>query len=96
MAAQIKREVIPGLLIIFSAVIINELSGCLWSVGAIPRGAGLVKCQHGYLPLPAPATTILLEGFLLVGDEEEGERAEWGYFLLLGFKLIHTHTKPLF
>ena len=60
--------------IIFSAVIINELSGCVWSIGAIPRGAGLVKCQHGYLPLPAPATAILLEGFLLVSDEEEGER----------------------
>ena len=60
--------------IIFSAVIINELSGCVWSIGAIPRGAGLVKCEHGYLPLPAPATAILLEGFLLVSDEEEGER----------------------
>ena len=60
--------------IIFSSVIIADLDKCSWSIGAIPRGAGLIRSRHGYLPLPAPATTILLQGFLLMEDEEKGER----------------------
>jgi hypothetical protein len=60
--------------IVTAAALITALGPCRWSVGIIPRGRGLVKSQHGMLPLPAPAVTELLQGFSLFDDGEEGER----------------------
>jgi uncharacterized protein (DUF111 family) len=39
------------------------LEGARWSVSALPRGDGLVRTRHGLLPVPAPATAWLMEGF---------------------------------
>ncbi len=40
---------------------------------AIPTGSGTVRCEHGVIPVPAPATTILLKGVPLAACEEPGE-----------------------
>src|SRR6185369_14642924 len=45
-----------------------------WSVSALPRGDGLVRTRHGLLPVPAPATAWLLEGFTWRDDGIGGER----------------------
>jgi uncharacterized protein (TIGR00299 family) protein len=45
-----------------------------WSISSLPRGAGLVSTQHGLLPVPAPATTLLLTGFEFRDDGIGGER----------------------
>jgi hypothetical protein len=45
-----------------------------WSVSPLPRGGGLVKTQHGLLPVPAPATAALLAGFTWRDDGIPGER----------------------
>lgn len=60
--------------IVTSAWIIEALGPCSWSVSAIPTGSGRTRCQHGIIPVPAPATALLLEGMELVDDGIPGER----------------------
>lgn len=60
--------------VVAAGAIIAALGSVQWSVSALPMGAGLVKTQHGLLPVPAPATTQLLHGFTLRDDGVPGER----------------------
>lgn len=50
------------------------LADARWCVSELPRGGGLVRTQHGLLPVPAPATARLLEGFTWRDDGISGER----------------------
>ncbi len=60
--------------ITFAAYLIETLAADSWSVSAIPLGSGRVNSQHGMLPVPAPATHFLLEGFTVFDDGLIGER----------------------
>lgn len=55
------------------AVAVEELKIQSWSVGPIPLGSGTVQTHHGLLPVPAPATLRLLEGFHVVEGRMKGE-----------------------
>lgn len=59
--------------IVLAAHLIAKM-GASWSISAIPAGSGFVETAHGRLPVPAPATARLLEGFELYDDDIEGER----------------------
>lgn len=42
-------------------------------VSPLPMGHGFVRCSHGLIPVPAPATVELLKGMVTYGSEHEGE-----------------------
>lgn len=42
-------------------------------VSPLPMGRGFVRCQHGTIPLPAPATIELLGGMSVYGADFDGE-----------------------
>lgn len=60
--------------IVGAATAIEHLGAAGWSVGAIPMGGGSVMTAHGALPVPAPATTLLLRGLEMTDDGIAGER----------------------
>ncbi|MCJ2022498.1 LarC family nickel insertion protein [Methylobacterium sp. E-065] len=60
--------------IVAAAHLIAALEVRSWSVSALPLGSGRVRTQHGPLPVPAPATTLLLDGFSTLDDGVPGER----------------------
>ena len=60
---------------IVAAAHVIAMSGAeAWSVSALPLGSGRVRTAHGQMPVPAPATTLLLEGFTFIDDGVGGER----------------------
>jgi uncharacterized protein (DUF111 family) len=60
--------------IVAAAAIIEAFGPASWSIGAIPIGSGTIATRHGELPVPAPATALLLEGFRCFDDGRPGER----------------------
>lgn len=60
--------------VVAAGSIAAALAGTSWSVSDLPRGGGLVRTQHGLLPVPAPATAEILTGFAWRDDGVGGER----------------------
>ena len=50
------------------------LEGASFSLAPLPLGGGLVDTAHGKLPIPAPATALILEGYNWHDDGIPGER----------------------
>ncbi|MDH3244372.1 MAG: nickel pincer cofactor biosynthesis protein LarC [Saprospiraceae bacterium] len=60
--------------IVGNAVLIDKLRISRTFCTPICTGFGMVKTQHGLLPVPAPATAELLKGMPLYPGDEEGEK----------------------
>ena len=60
--------------IVGTATILENLNCSEWSVGDIPMGSGTVNTAHGLMPVPAPATSELLQGYIMADDGIPGER----------------------
>jgi uncharacterized protein (TIGR00299 family) protein len=60
--------------IVAAATLIDRFAGASWSCGPLPRGGGLVRTQHGLLPVPAPATLAVAKGLRWHDDGVTGER----------------------
>ena len=65
---------IVGAAYLIDAVALIDAMAAIWSVSTLPLGRGRVKTAHGALPVPTPATVLLLEGFEFADDGLEGER----------------------
>jgi pyridinium-3,5-bisthiocarboxylic acid mononucleotide nickel chelatase len=60
--------------IVAAAVLIGRFSATRWSAAPLPLGGGRVETAHGVLPVPAPATALLLRGLPIIDDGIDGER----------------------
>ncbi len=56
-----------------TVIALEQLGIDTLSCGSLPMGRGFVKCAHGLMPLPAPATAYLLEGLPTHGVQRTGE-----------------------
>ncbi len=57
-----------------AAFLIDAIGPATWSTSPLPLGAGTVETAHGRLPIPAPATALLLQGLPVTDDGIPGER----------------------
>jgi uncharacterized protein (TIGR00299 family) protein len=60
--------------IVAAAWLIDAIGPASWSVSPVPLGSGMVQTAHGCLPVPAPATALLLAGLPVADDGIAGER----------------------
>lgn len=60
--------------IVAASVLIDAIGAATWSISALPLGSGRIRTAHGIMPVPAPATALLLEGFDMLDDGIPGER----------------------
>ncbi|MBB4266474.1 LarC family nickel insertion protein [Roseospira visakhapatnamensis] len=60
--------------VVGAAALIEAIGPATWSTAPLPLGCGLVETAHGSLPVPAPATALLLAGLPVIDDGIGGER----------------------
>ncbi len=60
--------------IVAAAWLIERLGARSWSTTPLPLGRGRISTAHGMLPVPAPATALLLRGLPVHDDGVPGER----------------------
>ena len=60
--------------IVAAACVVAAIGPASWSCAPLPIGSGRVRTAHGIMPVPAPATALLLEGFETLDDGVPGER----------------------
>lgn len=59
--------------IVGACILMDMLKPCHVYASTINVGSGTVKCAHGILPVPAPATMELLKGMPVYSGDEPGE-----------------------
>jgi uncharacterized protein (TIGR00299 family) protein len=60
--------------IVAAGYLIDDLSPRTWTWSPLPLGSGRVNTRHGILPVPAPATALLMRGMATIDDGVPGER----------------------
>lgn len=60
--------------ILLAALCLERLQVASASTSALPMGGGRVQTEHGQMPVPAPATMLLMRGLPVIDDGIAGER----------------------
>ncbi|WP_131195104.1 LarC family nickel insertion protein [Lichenihabitans psoromatis] len=60
--------------IVVAAQLIALIGADRWTSAPLPLGSGRIRTAHGLLPVPAPATALLLRGLPTIDDGIAGER----------------------
>jgi pyridinium-3,5-bisthiocarboxylic acid mononucleotide nickel chelatase len=60
--------------IVAAAQLIALIDADRWTSAPLPIGSGRINSAHGILPIPAPATALLLQGLPIIDDGLPGER----------------------
>jgi pyridinium-3,5-bisthiocarboxylic acid mononucleotide nickel chelatase len=60
--------------IVAAAQLISLIGADRWTSAPLPIGSGRINAAHGVLPVPAPASALLLQGLPVVDDGVSGER----------------------
>ncbi len=60
--------------IVAAAQLISLICADRWTSAPLPIGSGRINSAHGVLPIPAPATAVLLQGLPIIDDGVPGER----------------------
>jgi uncharacterized protein (DUF111 family) len=59
--------------IVGAAILIRHLNPAVISASPLPMGHGFIRCRHGRMPIPAPATLELLRGAPVYDAGTRGE-----------------------
>lgn len=51
-----------------AAYMIDAVGAAQWTCAPVPLGGGRIRSAHGILPLPAPATALLLRDMQVIDD----------------------------
>lgn len=62
----------------------------------VELGSGMVKCAHGLMPVPAPATALLLEGYPTTRGHVEGEATTPTGATILAHAVSHWGSPDVF
>lgn len=79
--------------VVAAASLIEHSQVDSWSCASIPLGSGTVQTEHGELPVPAPATSYLLNGMNVHDDGEPGERVTPTGAAILRYVLGRQHQQ---
>jgi len=80
--------------IVAAGWMIAAIGPATWSISALPIGSGRVNTAHGPMPVPAPATALLLEGLATHDDGIQGERVTPTGAAILRHLRIGTGRRP--
>ncbi len=76
-----------------AAYLIDAIGAARWTCGPIPLGGGRVRGAHGVLPVPAPATSLLLRDMQVIEDGIQGERVTPTGAAILRYLCVRTSAQ---
>lgn len=77
-----------------AAVALELLDVQTLSSAPLPIGSGFVRCAHGLMPLPAPATAELLKGVATIGVDRQVETVTPTGAAIVAALADHVGTQP--